>query len=71
MILHQVRREAARKERDDHKAALERTYGTAGNPKANALYDLAWDYGHASGFGEVESYYGEMARLITNYTKEG
>jgi hypothetical protein len=29
------------------------------------LYELAWEMGHSSGYHEVESYYDEMAELLT------
>lgn len=46
--------------RDD----LEANCGTAGNPKAEKLWELAWEYGHAYGKHEIASYYTDMAELI-------
>ena len=51
--------------RTKHKAKLEVKYKTVGNPKANLLYEMAWNYGHSAGFEEVEIYYADGARLIT------
>lgn len=46
------------------KADLEEQFGTAGNPKADALYRIAWELGHASGYSDVLSYYSDLAELI-------
>lgn len=46
---------------------LEREYDVSrdSNPdKADKLYSIAWDYGHSSGHGEVESYYDTLSELV-------
>lgn len=48
----------------EHKAKMATEYELVGHPKLDAVYQLAWDYGHASGFGEVESYFSELAKLV-------
>lgn len=48
----------------DHKAKMAAQHGLVGHPKLDAVYQLAWDYGHASGFGEVESYFDDLAKLV-------
>lgn len=50
----------------DHefKEALEKEYGTAGNPKAELLWCKAWEMGHSSGYSEVENYYLDLVELI-------
>lgn len=42
---------------------LEHEFGMVGHPKADALFRLAWEHGHASGHAEVASYYSEFAEL--------
>ena len=51
-------------ERERHKAKLESEYGLVGHPKADKLYELAWGYGHSSGYTEVEYYYSELVELL-------
>jgi hypothetical protein len=64
-------REAAQAKRkaeaEEHYA---RMYDEIGQPLAGLndkqhaiVYSLAYDQGHASGFGEVETYYGEFAEM--------
>jgi hypothetical protein len=47
-----------------HREELEAECRTAGAPKAALLYELAWDFGHASGYEEVALYYRSMADLV-------
>ena len=35
-----------------------------GHPKAEAVYNLAWEHGHSSGLGEVANYVEEYADLV-------
>lgn len=35
------------------------------HPKAETLFELAWDHGHSAGLAEVATYYGEFAELIS------
>ena len=58
------RMQEERENRNKHKKDLESRYGTSGNPKADLLYAIAWDYGHSSGFDEVGVYYADMVGLI-------
>lgn len=48
----------------EFRADLEDEYETAGHPKADKLWELAWDYGHSSGLREVELHYAEFAELV-------
>ena len=48
----------------DHKAALAAEHGLTDHPKLDALYRLAWEHGHASGFDEVASYFSDFAELL-------
>lgn len=61
-----IRERLAREEteKDEQKARLAADEGIAGHPKLDALYSLAWQYGHSSGFSEVESYFREFAELL-------
>lgn len=36
---------------------LEEEHGMTGHPKAGKLFDLAWSYGHSSGYHDVVSHY--------------
>ena len=51
-------------ERERHKREVEEMFGTSGNPKADLLYRISWDFGHSSGLREVEYYYMEMLDLV-------
>lgn len=48
----------------EHRAKLEKTYGVVGHPKAERLYELAYEEGHAAGDHEIEYYYSVMVELI-------
>lgn len=48
----------------EHKAILEKQFHIVGHPKADKLYSLAYDFGHASGYDEVEYFYAELIELI-------
>lgn len=39
-------------------------YEVADNPKAEQAFQLAWDYGHAHGYSEVEIYFSDFVGLI-------
>jgi lipopolysaccharide biosynthesis regulator YciM len=58
------RREESNRLVAEHKAKMAAEYGLVDHPKLDAVYQLAWDYGHAAGFGEVESYFSELAKLV-------
>ena len=38
--------------------------GLTGHPKAEEVWCLAWQYGHAGGFNDVYNYLGELAELV-------
>lgn len=62
-----ARKEALAEENRLHKqfrADVEAEYGTAGNPKSDLLWDLAWRYGISSGLSEVLTYYDDLVDLI-------
>ena len=56
--------EEERKEHERFKARLFKKHEVENNPKREACYKLAWDYGHSSGFSEVESYFSDLVELI-------
>jgi hypothetical protein len=64
------REEAAAKVAAENEAHDKRMYTEIGQPLAGLneaqhgiVYAQAWERGHASGFGDVESYYGEFAEM--------
>lgn len=48
----------------EHRTALEEEYGTSGHPKADTLYRLAWEHGHAHGLHEVDHFYSDFVELL-------
>lgn len=44
---------------------LEAAYGTAEHPKANQLFNLAWEYGHSQGFQAILDYYENLTDLLS------
>lgn len=46
------------------KKALAEEYGVVGNPKFEQCYNIAWNYGHSSGFSDVENYFHIIVELI-------
>lgn len=46
------------------KLDLEKEYSLTGHPKADKVFDMAWEDGHSSGYGSVESYYERYADLV-------
>jgi hypothetical protein len=61
---HMAEIERQKKEKQDFKERLERTYGTGDKSRKDTLFDFAWSYGHACGLDEVEFYYSEMSDLL-------
>lgn len=62
----EAKRAKAAQERADHQAAMYADHAEPfGLPASigEAIYALAWDHGHASGYGEVEQHYGDFAEL--------
>lgn len=49
---------------EEFKQELYKCYGVEGNPKAEALWRLAWEYGHSAGYSEVLNYWQDMVDLI-------
>jgi hypothetical protein len=50
--------------REAFKRDLLADLGIADHPKADRLFELAWDYGHASGYSEVYNYALELVDLL-------
>ena len=48
----------------EHKEKLAKQFGLVGHPKLDKLYDVAWNFGHANGFQEVEYYFADLEELI-------
>lgn len=48
----------------EHRKELAIKYHVEQNPKINMAYELAWEYGHANGFNEVENYFRDLVCLI-------
>jgi flagellar biosynthesis/type III secretory pathway protein FliH len=46
------------------KVRLSERYGVKRDEKFEKAWNLAWDYGHSSGFMEVEMYFQDLAELI-------
>jgi hypothetical protein len=51
---------------DVFRAELYEYYGVTDNPKADAVYDKAYDRGHSAGLGEVSSIFGDLVELIVD-----
>lgn len=49
---------------EDIKNALARKHGLSRNDKFEKAWNLAWDYGHSSGYDEVQLYFDELAELL-------
>jgi hypothetical protein len=48
----------------EFKADLFDEHGVTGHPKAQRAFDIAWDYGHSSGYSEVANYFDDLADLL-------
>jgi uncharacterized protein YcbK (DUF882 family) len=44
---------------------LEAEHGMADSPKAEKLWELAWEHGHGCGYSDVISHYETFAELVT------
>lgn len=55
----------------DHMMSLFEKYGVNDTPQARQVYALAWDYGHSSGYSEVELYFDELISIVTDYDHRG
>lgn len=47
------------------KSDLKEEFGVTDHPKADAVYKLAYDYGHGSGLGQIYDYFSDLVDLIT------
>ena len=45
-------------------ADLEEEHGVRNHPKADRVFELAWEHGHSSGYEEVVSCYADFVELI-------
>ena len=57
-------RKASHEFQKDFKEALEIIFYVDGHPKADLLFQLAWEYGHSGGYSEVLNYYIDLVELI-------
>lgn len=48
----------------DLRASLETEFSMTGHPKAEKLWKLAWDYGHAYGDNDIRGYYIDLVELV-------
>ena len=46
------------------KSDLEQYFGITGHPKAGKCFDLAYFYGHSSGYSDIFTYYADLVDLI-------
>jgi hypothetical protein len=49
---------------NEFKLALFKEYGVEDHPKREKVFDMAWQNGHASGYGDVEYHFSEYVELI-------
>ena len=56
--------EQQRKLVEDFKTTLAEEFEVADNPKFEKCFELAWSFGHASGFNEVRLYFIDLVELI-------
>jgi hypothetical protein len=61
---YQKRRVEERQKQAMQLAELAKEYGVEGHPKLGLLYQIAWDYGHSSGYEEVEIHFAQLVPLI-------
>lgn len=60
-------------ERRDHAAAMAAEHLAPGTPTvvADAVFSLAWEHGHSSGWSEIENFYIDFAALANIAFKAG
>lgn len=58
------RNDIRRLEREVFKADLADAYGVSNHPKADRVFELAWDRGHDAGLGDVLIEYDDLVELI-------
>lgn len=59
-----ARRHHERQLRAKLKADLESDYSLSSHPKRDALWTIAWEEGHSSGYHEVVNWYEKLAELL-------
>ena len=52
------------KKKSEFKGRLAKENGIENHPKLDRLFEIAWCFGHSSGFNEVDIYFSEMVDLI-------
>ena len=65
--IHWSREDSQREENakiDECESRLAKEHGLENHPKRDKLWSMAWEYGHSSGFYEVEQWYNELAELL-------
>lgn len=66
--MNKLERETLRRqeqfETERFRLKLAKDQGVEGHPKEPELWKLAWDYGHSSGYNEVQSYYIDLVELL-------
>lgn len=50
--------------RNEFRRDLFEKYEMTGHPKANQCFDMAWDFGQTSSYGDVEDYFMNLIGLI-------
>jgi hypothetical protein len=63
-VEREKQRESAHQEYMEFKAELLEELGIASHPKADMLFDIAWEKGHSGGYNEVRYEAEEMVGLI-------
>ena len=58
-------REAEERRGQEFRDILTVSYGTAEHPKAQRLFEIAWDLGHSSGYKEVLYWYDDLVDLLS------
>ena len=59
-----ARRVDATRLQEQFKKDIEAEYNMVGHPKADLLFEKAWDMGHSSGYNEVAQYYNDLHELV-------
>jgi len=52
------------KKKNEFKARLAKENEIENHPKLDILFEIAWGFGHSSGYNEVDLYFSEMVDLI-------
>lgn len=51
---------------EEFRADIKEEFGLTGHPKADQVWNLAWQYGHSAGFSEVYNHMAEFAPLVVD-----